>query len=62
MKPDRKAERRCGLCRRGVEAEDVCGRLWVDDDCVAHKKCMVSESLKEQLALATQFQWKDTGD
>ncbi|KAI0235089.1 hypothetical protein LSAT2_014514 [Lamellibrachia satsuma] len=40
MKPDSKAERRCGLCRRGVEAEDVCGRLWVDDDCVAHKKCM----------------------
>lgn len=32
---------KCGFCRRGREAVEVCGKLFENDDCVAHKKCMV---------------------
>ena len=33
----------CGFCRKGVEAKDVCGKLWNDPakGCVAHQRCMV---------------------
>lgn len=33
----------CGFCRRGVDAVEVCGKLWHDSDknCTAHQRCMV---------------------